>query len=448
MVVCVEERIHAVLRVGGQPTLVFEISGIDWFQLGEATLIASPILCHRHLGRKRPTAQALQHATRDLFGQDIIATSGVAPFLECYVKAPCLHGALLATDSTTVWRAGRKIREPFSPDATHVPITCLPWSGEAPRGALIDVRLLRPWLSAPVSPADAARQLALRMAPGQQSAPASAPGACAAAQSGENSPTGIWKAQRGEHVGSSRQRQRVKPAERNRKRSRTEPGAEDPAAGLPTAHRGRPSWHAWAAAGFRLLPGGGALNGCGEPIAEPLLESVATEGRLPWPVAHRPAWEESAALLAIAPLDASPSTTLNDCASNYRRTSTLPTPPPKKRRIDYGIGRVMWLKDANGCGNGARNEDALRPMRIESHDGALLLLRPLPLDGTALVSIERTAVVEFGTGLAAVWNAHSGKELVRKGIEDALQLTHRQQGRAREPRLVWERHGGGVPFPF
>ena len=63
-------RVHATLRVGGRPVLVWSVVGLDWMELGKATLIHAPAAAHRLLQRTFPTATAVSNACQLVFGED------------------------------------------------------------------------------------------------------------------------------------------------------------------------------------------------------------------------------------------------------------------------------------------------------------------------------------------------------------------------------------------
>ena len=81
-----------------------------------------------------------------------------------------------------------------------------------------------------------------------------------------------------------------------------------------------------------------------------------------------------------------------------------------------------------------------------------LHMRPLPRDEerereTLPVTASKGAVVEFATGLCAVWDEHAHDGSVRAGVADALVQMHKVLGASREPRRVWAKFGRG-DFPF
>ena len=159
MVHCGASSLFAFLRVGGLPVLVFEVSGLDWFRAGTAKLVAGPALARRHIGKMYPSTVALTNACASLFG-----CLHHSLLLECYiVDGP--DDSLLGTAESRKWVNGQHLREPFSPLAAHAPVELWKWGGgDAPFGKPVPLSLLRPWLPAPLSAAQAGEELERRLA--------------------------------------------------------------------------------------------------------------------------------------------------------------------------------------------------------------------------------------------------------------------------------------------
>ena len=206
-------------------------------------------------------------------------------------------------------------------------------------------------------------------------------------------------------------------------------------------------WRVWAAAGFRLLPEGGALDRGGARVPEEQLEHEAVALSLPWPV-HRPSASAVDEMLTIdAPAAVAEHTACKRDASGAPGDER----PRKKRKVDLRVGRVVWLLDPPA--------DALpMPMVIlalvTEQDGAPGALRlgplhtppgPVALSGTP---VPRTAVIEFHYRLPEVWQKHCDAPGVHAAVEAALRQMHAVCGPAREPRGYWGRFGPPVPYPF
>jgi len=201
----------------------------------------------------------------------------------------------------------------------------------------------------------------------------------------------------------------------------------------------RPPWHTWAAAGFRLLEGGGALDRGGAPVPEPLLATLAGEAGLPWPV-DRPSRAELDDLLS----NQAPH---RPAAQGPSGSGSAAPRERKRRRVDFAYGRVFWLKEPPTVG-------PPRPMYIEDKEDLVLLLRtagpPRSGESQAPVRIERDAVTEFATGLADMWRQHRADPQFRGDVEAAVhRVTTAGTGPYRTPEMMWAKFGPAEePYPF
>ena len=100
MVVESSGRVHATLRVGGRPVLVWSVVELHWMGLGKATLIHAPAAAHKLLQQPFPTATAVSNACQLVFGED----AAVLHSLEVQVRD--LDPSLLGGAVTKHWRRG------------------------------------------------------------------------------------------------------------------------------------------------------------------------------------------------------------------------------------------------------------------------------------------------------------------------------------------------------
>ena len=157
MVVECSGRVHATIRVGGRPVLVWSVVGLDWMELGKATLIHAPAAAHRLLQRTFPTATAVSNACQLVFGED----AAVLHSLEVQVR-DIIDPSLLGGAFTKRWRRGVCAEHPYSPAAAREPVVCEPLDGDAvalERGTFHPLALLRPWLKTSPPAEECARRL-------------------------------------------------------------------------------------------------------------------------------------------------------------------------------------------------------------------------------------------------------------------------------------------------
>ena len=214
-----------------------------------------------------------------------------------------------------------------------------------------------------------------------------------------------------------------------------------------------PDWHAWMAAGYRLLEAGGALTRGGELVVEPLLASIASAEELPWPIVdRRPADADMLAFLEPARiLDegrmtarmVTPAGGSNGTSSSGGGASSSGAHVTKRPRIDYRPGCIFWAPSVS-----------VYPLVLTArHPPDRLEMRTMsttddPRPTTYVVS--KNEVEQFGSGLREQWDLHREDYGFLAAVREALFWGRRGPLRSPkwDPRKTWHTYGPDEPFPF
>lgn len=176
-------------------------------------------------------------------------------------------------------------------------------------------------------------------------------------------------------------------------------------------------------------------------------------GPSPIPLLDAASWGASVAAAAMCSVAGESEAADAQAPAHKRDASGAPGDerPRKKSKVDLRVGRVVWLLEPPA--------DAppmpmviLRKVDGTPGAGGGLVQGPLttPPDHVAPpgTPVPRTAVVEFGYLLPAVWQEHGDAPGVHTAVQAAMKQMHAVGGSAREPRGYWQKFVPGVPYPF
>ena len=299
-----QSPLPATLRVGGKVVLgfhVYEYHGLEDF--GRAELILGPPGSSAHFGVQRTLKDCVEAVCCSVFGDAVPLLVSLEVGFDAPLDERLLDGKREGGIEafTRFGHRGKKFTVTFSPNLGAMEVECAgerAWRGLAPLH-WYSIGRLRPWYSQTIERAVSDRLV-----------------------------TAHFKEKA--HVQSRAPHRMYDHKWRQANGSTVAVGSNS---GLGTS---RPAWQAWALMGYRLQPGGGAIDRRGEHTPEGCLGQVAARERLPWPVEWRPSAEEMG--LFLSPVDAATASAI--ARKNAAAGKSVCGPP---RASKGRPGDVMWL---------------------------------------------------------------------------------------------------------